>query len=89
MTCQHGLPGRGTGHGPCTVSDSGRRRRHAHADVAHIPAFPGARAQARVGNLLYIWCDGNEDSAELRPVWMLGEGPFLLDAHTGQPGRNG
>ena len=40
-------------------------------------------------NLLYIWCDGTEDSAELRPVWMLGEGPFLIDAHTGQPGRNG
>ncbi|MCU0867268.1 MAG: hypothetical protein MUC36_26090 [Planctomycetes bacterium] len=40
-------------------------------------------------NLRYIVSDIKEDSADLRPVWMLGEGPFLLDAHTGQPGRNG
>jgi hypothetical protein len=40
-------------------------------------------------NLLYIVGDGTDDSAELHPVWMLGDGPFLLDAHTGEPGRNG
>lgn len=39
--------------------------------------------------LTYIWCDGTDDSAELRPVCMLGDGPFLLDAHTEAPGRNG
>ena len=37
----------------------------------------------------YVWQSGNDKSAELRPVWLLGQGPFLVDARTGEPGRDG
>jgi hypothetical protein len=41
--------------------------------------------------LTFIWESANEtgERIRLRPVWMLGDGPFLIDAHTGEPGRNG
>lgn len=41
--------------------------------------------------LTFLWESETEagDRMRLRPVWILGEGPFLIDAHTGEPGRNG
>lgn len=40
-------------------------------------------------HLEYIWQDEDDAVVTLRPVWTLGEGPFFVDARTGQPGRNG
>lgn len=40
-------------------------------------------------HLEFLYADGDEDSCELRPVWMLGGGPGYIDAHTGEVGRNG
>ncbi|MCB9876838.1 MAG: hypothetical protein H6835_04465 [Planctomycetes bacterium] len=56
-----------------------------------LPAlgFDAALAADIPLHLDYIW-QGEEDGVvTLRPVWMLGEGPFLVDARTGTPGRNG
>jgi len=39
--------------------------------------------------LQYIYDWRSDDSVDLRPVWMLADGPFVIDAHTGEPGRNG
>lgn len=40
-------------------------------------------------HLEFVWEEGDETSSVLRPVWMMGDGPGLLDAVTGAPGRNG
>jgi hypothetical protein len=40
-------------------------------------------------HLRYVWQDGDEQTVELRPVWIVGDGPFLVDARTGVPGRDG
>ncbi|MCC7062784.1 MAG: hypothetical protein IT456_08275 [Planctomycetes bacterium] len=40
-------------------------------------------------HLEFLYATGDETSCELRPVWMIGDGPGFLDAVTGQPGRNG
>lgn len=40
-------------------------------------------------HLQYVWQNGDEQSVELRPVWIVGDGPFLVDARTGVPGRDG
>lgn len=48
-----------------------------------------AEAASYPMHLGYLYDDGDEESAVLRPVWWIGDGPGYVDAVTGNPGRNG
>ena len=66
----------------------------AHLAVARVLSAldqdhqPAAKVR-RTLQYLYDWRAKSGDRIQLRPVWVLGDGPFFVDAHTGEPGRDG
>jgi hypothetical protein len=66
----------------------------AHLAVARVLSALGQGHQPasrvrRTLQFLYDWRPNSGERDQLRPVWLLDDGPFLIDAHTGEPGRNG
>jgi len=59
------------------------------AEVLQSMGRDAAEAADVPMHLHFLWSGGDEKSSELRPVWLLGDGPGYLDAVTGVPGRNG
>lgn len=59
------------------------------AEVLQAIGQDPSRAKEVPLQLEYISTYTRTNSWPLRPVWVLGSGPFFVDARTGEPGRNG